>query len=118
MACAVSNVVCGEGGQGALLGAGVLVLAFALCVVLPVIVISMRMLRMAKQNGGCAGCLDPYPMHAVVVSVPGYAPAPRGGSGAASSTTAGPSCNGPVAYAVPITQPASVKAAPGPREMH
>ena len=108
---AVSALVCGDNAEGVLRGFGALVVAFALFVLFPLVFLSMRLLRAARQAGGCTECMAP--MRAVVVSVPGV---PRQARAGPSSGYAGSSNHVPIAQAVPITQPASVKAAP--RTMH
>lgn len=51
--------MCGENGPAFLLGLGIATLFFALCVVMPLIIIALRFVKQARRAGGCSECGPP-----------------------------------------------------------
>lgn len=106
------GVVCGENAGAMLAALGIVVILFAMLVVVPMMVVSLRLLRIARRNGGCAGCVSHEMYHPVVVTVP-HPGHPRGPYVASSSQgPARPDPKMPIAQAVPVAQAASVRVAP------
>ena len=117
----VSDVVCGANAKGWVLGFGVLILAFFLLVLVPTFYLSLKIMREARQHGGCAECMHRGPpMRGVSVNVPVqtrlHVPM-RVQTAHGQRVPAGSSSNVPVAQAVPVTVPVDVKVAPQPRSM-
>jgi len=116
----ISEVVCGEKGAGALLAFGFAVLAFAFFIILPLAVLSLRLVRAARRSGGCNECMSgglyevvtvrPHLHASRVHAVPGGQAVPGG------RPVAGRASNVPIAKAVPIAEAASVRVAP--TQMH
>jgi len=100
----IHEVVCGDNGAAALVIFGLLILAFAFLIVLPMMMIALRLLRAARRAGGCAACVAPTRVQVVSVPRPAHA--------AASSSQARFDPKIPIANAVPVTQAASVRVAP------
>lgn len=111
----VSAVMCGPSAESFLLFIGLLVVAFAFLVVMPLAFLSLRLLRTAREAGGCDGCVQ-EPPRAVFVRVPasaingGARPGPSRGYSAVRDPKV------PLAQGQPVTHPTSVRVVPN--EMH
>ena len=116
----ISDVVCGEDAKSWIVGFGMLVLLFLFCVLIPTFYISLRIMRHARQHGGCSECLHAVPMRGVAIHQQHF-PEPRGPVRVQATrgqrVPPGFDSQAPVAHAVPVTVPHDVKVAPQPRSM-